>query len=420
MTATRQDALKNAIGFITQLEATSATLQGLKEGQGLNLVEWGWVQPRIMDLLGAATDLCQAKVYDRTWLAGCSAPFYAAITGLWQRYAGTVDEVDATLKAEFAALMVNAVEVLGLPAETYDYGLLGLTPDLDRIIVDEAILRHLPAKGMSIQGKHNQYESDEVLHQRQTEHLVQRLAEAKALAPLMEVIDTMGLLHASAPAKWQDAALFESAIKMFTNPVALGDAQRSKVETFFRTIWPVVDTHEFSGGSINEFINMAKSGLVPQAEALIVRTLPHFSALYSSNAITLLPAIERYTTLRMAPLIAKIAEAYNNGENDREALQAIMGYQLLTAEPTIQENLLQFSYDGHFKIIAQIVANERHEKFDPTEFKVNETHLNDLLAEFIAQRPNAINQMADDPYLGPIVRTLPCYYVHKLETDLGL
>lgn len=420
MTVTRQNALKGAIGFITQLEATSAALQDLKEGQGLNLVEWGWVQPRIMDLLGAATDLCQAKVYDRTWLAGCSAPFYTAITGLWQLYTTSVEEIDPTLKAEFSALMVSAVDVLGLPVVSYDYGLLGITPELDHVIVNEAILRHLPAKGMSVEGKHNKQESDEVLHQRQTERLIRRLTEVQSLDPLMEVIDTLSLLHPAAPWKWQNTAMYESAIKMFRSPLVLDDGQRSKVAAFFKTMGPGVDTHEFSGGWINEFINMAKSGLVQEAEALIVRTLPHFSALYSSNAITLLPAIERYTTLRMAPLIAKIAEAYNNGENDREALQAIMGYQLLTAEPTIQENLLQFSYDGHFKVISQIVANERHEKFSPTEFQVNETHLKDLLGEFIAQRPSAINQMADDPHIGPIVKTLPCYYVHKLETDLGL
>lgn len=420
MTDVRQNALKSAIGFIGELEATSTALQGLGKGQGLDLLEWGWVQPRIMDLLGIATDLCRAKVYDRTWLAGCSAPFYTAITSAWQLYTVSVEDVDETLKTEFSALMVNVIDVLGLPAVSYYYGLLGITPELDQVIVSEAILRHLPAKGMSIQGKHTKNESEEVLHQRQTEQLVRRLAEVQALDLLMEVIDTLSLLHPAAPWKWQNTAMYESAIKMFRSPLVLDDGQRSKLSAFFKTMGPGVDTHEFSGGWINEFISMAKSGLVPEAEALIVRNWTYFSALHSNNAITLLPAIERYTTLRMAPLISKIAEAYNNGENDREALHAIVGYHLLTSEPTIQENLLQFSYDGHFKIISQIVANAQHEKFDPTEFQINETHLKDLLAEFIAQRPKAINQMAEDPHIGPIVRTLPSYYVHKLETDLGL
>jgi hypothetical protein len=414
------EALESALTFKSAITGAHRTFDNLLTNQGLNLTEWLWVQPLLMDTLSAAQALQGSPVYDRSWVSSQSAPLFTVMASLWAKYVHVSIDPDPQMKTEFADLMVCAIEVMGLPTGHYDFGLLGVTPELNQAIVDETIICKLPAEGFSIEGKHEQFESAQVQHQRQFELLVSKLLHAGAINPLLDVLEAMSLLHSSNPDVWQVDALLETSIHMFKIPLEMDEAQKQRAAIFFDEILDSVKNFEPMRFWIERMINMGRSGLGMQAQRLISKAMPHLNDFNYISSTSLLASIEKYVEVDVQPWLNKWAENYNQGGGSENFLLAVLGYQLLTTKTAIPADQLKFKDDDDYLAILMIIKNGGASLYERGEFQINQDNLKDLVAEMAAQRPRSIARMAKAEELADIVTELPAYYVDRLETDLGL
>jgi hypothetical protein len=338
---------------------------------------------------------------------------------LWTKYANNGD-IDQAFREEFAAVIFCAISIIGIPDNSTLCNLVGIAPPLDMQITEHTIAYNLSSNGMSLADRENEYPENELLQFERVSQLIRALVSAGSIEPALNILDALTMLHQSNPMKWEAPAIFELGTDFFLEKIDLDAAQKARITGYYSQLnlggLNFVDVR----CSLDSIVNIAKSGM-PDIVAPILRNHHMWGKSFNiNNHYTLLVDIEQNTQVDIKPILHHWAAIYNSPKRDLESLRIVMGYQLLTSSASVEENLLKFDKYTSFKTISEIVGAEDSHVYNTEVYKVNTGHLKELVAEFIAKRPDAINDMARDPNLHDVVTRLPGWLTHNLETDLGL
>lgn len=416
----KNDTIETAIraaGYIKKLEMATAHLESLADGR--DRLNWGMVQPVIIELAASGNELVSKGHYDKSWLASTSTGFYTAVSRLIEneRPRSTFND---SLREEITETLTLAIDQIGLPTPWYNFDLIGISRLLDQAITRDAITNRLPAEGLSLKDKHSEHEPGDVQNQRQFELLLYKLGFYNSVDCILEVLQSMQVVSKIDPERWQPEAIFECSMKIFSRPLHLTETGKQRLSDLLSSMHDSEFEEQEDPHRMENLVNMAKSGIKELAETLIAENFKHIDSSLSTFYPSLLPSIEKYTSLRLEPFINSLLKRYNDNILIEESLNCMLGYYLLTSEEKIDVSLLKFRNDSDYHNIARIVSNEIGYAYNPKEFTLNQDHLREVLAEFTAQRPGAIKKMAENYFIGNMVKTLPAYDVHRLETDLGL
>ncbi|WP_410950919.1 hypothetical protein [Pseudomonas sp. S1(2024)] len=415
------EAFKQSLKFSSQVADAHAALWENYRNEDLEGDKWTGVQNLIMQVLTSATDLIENDPNHRSLVARESERIYSIMGSQWVKYdVQQEDGVDREFAAEFAALISCAIDVMGMPDSLYVHNLIGIAPALDQKITDHIVAYNLTGCGISISDRQYEDEYPETINHNRLNSLVSRLSETGGLSQALEVLEALSVLHASAPERWRGDALFEMGVTLFRSRHDLTDAQRDFFSDYFaRLTLPRSGLDDVRGNS-EHLINMARSGLEHVVEPLLSTIHERKNQFAIEKDLVFLVDIERHTSIDVRPLVQHWANLYNASDRDMQPLRIVLGYQLLTASPTIEENLIRFSTNADYQPISAMVGADLSREINPREYPVNEAHLKALVAEFMAQRPGAINDMSRDPNLHAVVVESPGWLAHRLESDLGL
>lgn len=423
------EAFKQSLNFSAQVAHAHAALWENYKNEDLEGDKWVSAQNLIMQVLTSATDLINSDPNHRLLVAQESESIYSimgriySVMGIqWGKYdVNQRDEaVDRQFAAEFAALISCAIDVMGIHDSLNVYNLIGITPELDQKITDHLVAYNLTGCGLSISGREYEDEYPETTNYNRLNSLVSRLSESGNLNRTLEVLEALSVLHASAPDKWRGDALFEMGVTVFRKRFDLTDAQRDFFSDYFARLTLPRSELEDVRSTSEHLINMAKSGLEHVVGPLLKTSHERKNQFVIEKDLVFLVDIERHTSIDVRPLVEHWASLYNASDRDMQPLRIVLGYQLLTASSTIEENLIRFSTNADYQPISAMVGADLSREIDTREYPVNEAHLKTLVAEFMAQRPGAIKEMAKDPNLHAVVTQSPGWLSHRLETDLGL
>ena len=416
------EAFKQSLKFSSQVADAHAALWENYRNEDLEGDKWAGVQNLIMQVLTSATHLIENDPNHRSLVARESEQIYSIMGYQWIRYdvQQGEDGVDREFAAEFAALISCAIDVMGMPDSLYVHNLIGIAPALDQKITDHIIAYNLTGCGISISDRQYADEYPETTNYNRLNNLVSRLSETGGLSQALEVLEALSVLHAGAPEKWRGDALFEMGVTFFRSRHDLTEAQRDFFSDYFARLTLPRNGMEAVRGNSEYLINMARSGLEHVVEPLLSTIHERKNQFAIEKDLVFLVDIERHTSIDVRPLVQHWANLYNASDRDMQPLRIVLGYQLLTASPTIEENLIRFSTNADYQPISAMVGADLSREINPREYPVNEAHLKTLVAEFMAQRPGAISDMARDPNLHAVVIQSPGWLTHRLETDLGL
>ncbi|WP_410950921.1 hypothetical protein [Pseudomonas sp. S1(2024)] len=378
---------------------------------------------RLLKIAGEGARLIEQDPLNRSWICTGSASLYGVLGRVWGQHCKRKEWIDPAIQAELVAVVTTLVSLTGIPQEMHNaIGLIGIDPDLDRLLVNAIIHGCLPGEAISIQGQPTDYAADEMLSGGYAS-LRQKLLEAGSVDLALDLMEALQFFYGDGLQPWVGEPLLRFGLEAFDQPLSLTLLQKSRFEAFFSQF--DVSDHHFSriGDHVQHLLNMASAGLAEVAAPLMSQGYKHIQYFHRGNPFTFLIDVERLMGIDVAPMLTHWSTLYNFGRDPVEALRVVVGYQLMTTAPTIQENLLEFAEDHDYKAFVEVVSGNIGSDTGCTAeagCPVNREHLKSLVAEFMAQRPGAIKAMGSDPVIGPVASKLPGWYVDRLETELGL
>lgn len=378
---------------------------------------------RIMKIADEGARLIEQDALNRTWICTGSASLYGVLGRVWVHHCKRKDRTDPAVQAELVAVVTTLVSLTGIPQEMHHaVSLIGIDPELDKLLVDAIIHGSLPGEAISIQGQPTDYAADEMLGGGYAS-LRQKLLEAGSVDLALDLMEALQFVYGDGSQPWVGEPLLRFGLESFEQPLPLTLDQKRRFQAFFSNF--DVSDHHFSriGDHVQHLLNMAGAGLAEVAAPLMSQGYKHIEYFHRGNPFTFLIDVERLMGIDVAPMLTHWATLYNFGRDPVEALRVVVGYQLLTTTPTIQENLLEFAEDNDYKAFVEVISGNFGSDAGCTAaagYPVNSEHLRSLVAEFMAQRPGAIKAMGNDPVIGHVASKLPGWYVDRLETELGL
>ncbi|MDT8925340.1 hypothetical protein RBE51_21325 [Pseudomonas taiwanensis] len=378
---------------------------------------------RLLKIAGDGARLIEQDPLNRSWICTGSASLYGVLGRVWGQHCKQKEWIDPAVQAELVAVVTTLVSLTGIPQKMHNaIGLIGIDPDLDKVLVDSIIHGCLPGEAISIQGQPTDYAADEMLSGGYAS-LRQKLLEAGSVDLALDLMEALQFFYGNGSQPWVGEPLLRFGLEAFEQPLPLTLDQKGRFQAFFSNF--DVSDHHFSriGDHVQHLLNMAGAGLAEVAAPLMSLGYKHIEYFHRGNPFTFLIDVERLMGIDVAPMLTHWATLYNFGRDPVEALRVVVGYQLLTTAPTIQENLLEFAEDNAYKAFVEVISGTFGNDAGHAAaagYPVNCEHLKSLVAEFMAQRPGAIKAMGSDPTIGPVASKLPGWYVDRLETDLGL
>ncbi|MDT8925342.1 hypothetical protein RBE51_21335 [Pseudomonas taiwanensis] len=416
------ESFAKSLNFSKQVADAHHALWENYKNDGLKGDTWAGVQSLIMQVLASATDLINSDPSHRLLVARESEKIYSVMGTQWIRYEiGQRDEgVDPEFVADFAELISCAIDVMGMPNSLNLYNLIGINSALNEKIAYHIISYHLTSCGININSRGYEDEDPETTNFNRLNGVISRMSESESVNHAVEMLEALSILHANAPELWRGDAMFELGVNVFHKPLDLTNSQGQFFSRYFANLkLPHSQLNQVQINA-NHLLNMARSGLEHVAEPLLKSSHEYQNQIYIENDLVFLVDIERQTSIDVNELVQNWANLYNTSNRHMQPLRIVLGYQLLTASPTIQENLIRFSTDGDYQPISSIVGADLSREINSRDYPVNQAHLKTLVAEFMAQRPGAVENMAKDPNLNTVVTQSPGWLTHRLESDLGL
>jgi hypothetical protein len=371
----------------------------------------------LLIIFNEADRLISNDPHNMSWIAKRCSSLYRGVRRIWNDCAGKEAFTDKLTQMHLQSVLCSLINLVGISMEKEEILLVGIAPELNRLIVDCVIEYKLPSENISTQGKHEEYQAAEVLNDGYL-WLLRMLVDAGSVDEALDLLEAIKLTYAGSSNPWDGKALSGLVVELFDKEFKLDERQKQRFAQYM-SHFSQDEKHSSSiSHRMDSMVNMAKSGLEEIAGPLIHACLKKADSFGGLSPYTLLTDIERHANVDVTEILDRWAYRYNNDLDD-EALRVVIGYQLLGASDEFQENLLAFFDDSHYQVFGEILSGT-FKGGDSDVYSVNRDRLKVLIAEFMAQRPGSIKALGRDPVLGEIASKLPAWYVDKLEDDLGL
>jgi hypothetical protein len=385
---------------------------------GLTLETWPAIQSKSMLFLAAGTDMIEKNPHFQAAINRDSGVIFEifGLLRLKHRLSNKVDQGSHLL--ELGSVVSLAIDVAGLSLSTPVHNLVGITPVLDSKITDCAISFILPARAMSINDRDYEDIPAEVEHYNCIHRLVSSLADCGNVGCTFEILNALSTLNKRDPVKWPAAALLELGLECFKERLELDENTKIAMTRYFSKLG--IETLDYSAVRTltSRLVNVAKSGLDEIVTPILKSPVGWKHYFQIDNALTLLRDIEMHTSIDVREMLRYFSNKYR--ADDMDAMRVILGYLLLTENPDVQIDMLDYRLYSIPSAVSHLAGMLSSSEGRFSEYSMNDERLREILAECMVKNPKATEAVSTDPFIGAVVTSLPGWFTHKLETDLGL